>query len=279
MKGNNDNIPLVSVCIPSYNSGLYIERTISSILNQTFEDLELIICDDCSTDDTVEKIRKFDDPRIRLYINEENLGIGPNWNRCLELCRGQYIKLICADDIIVPELIAREVKILNNHSNVVAVESDTAFIDSVGRPKGSYKRYPDGPIVSGRKIARNGIFVKDYFGAPLANTFRKSVLKEIKGFDTDYKYILDYDFFLRMAFHGDIYIIHEPLNYFRLRQSSNTDKVLSSESNVYLEEHKMLLRKNRELLKLNDLEVQLSILARRILTAGSKLYVRRRRIR
>lgn len=276
MRKKYDDI-LVSVCIPTYNSALYIERTIRSVLNQTHENIELIICDDCSTDNTVEKIKKFNDERIRLYVNEINLGIAGNWNKCLNVCTGKYIKLICADDVIALELIEEEIKILEKYPDVVMVESDTVFIDSVNRQIGKYNRHPGGPILNGTTVAMHGILCKDYFGAPVANTFRRSSLKQVHGFDRAFKYILDYDFFMRLAFTGNIYVIHQPMNYFRLRDSSNTDKVLSTDSKVYLEEHKMLLKKNKDKLNLNTFTYHLSVLIRMILTAGSKVYIRSRK--
>ena len=73
---------------------------------------------------------------------------------------------------------------------------------------------------------------------------------------------------------GDVYVIHEPLNYFRLRNDSNTGKVLSTERKAYVDEHKMLLDKHRDILHINGLEYQLSVLMRKILNAGSYVYLK-----
>ena len=75
MMTNRTEKPLISVCIPAYNNADYISDTIQCILDQTLTDLELIICDDHSKDNTVDVIKSFDDPRIRLLINEKNLVI------------------------------------------------------------------------------------------------------------------------------------------------------------------------------------------------------------
>lgn len=103
--------PLVSVCIPTYNNEDTIEETVSSVLRQTWKNLELVIVDDGSSDRTYELVTELaaEDKRIRLYRNGENLGMAGNWNRCLSLCRGDYLKLLCGDDLIHETLLEREV--------------------------------------------------------------------------------------------------------------------------------------------------------------------------
>jgi glycosyltransferase involved in cell wall biosynthesis len=104
--------PLVSVCIPAYNNAAYIKDTIDSVLHQTYPNLELVICDDKSTDNTVEVIEKIKDDRIKLYKNEKNLGMSGNWNHCLSKCSGDFIKLICADDMLAETALEKEVNAL-----------------------------------------------------------------------------------------------------------------------------------------------------------------------
>ena len=100
--------PLVSVCIPAYNNAAYIKETIDSILKQTWKNLELVICDDKSKDNTIEVIESIKDDRIRLCKNEKNLGMSGNWNKCLHECKGEFIKLICADDMLREDAIEKE---------------------------------------------------------------------------------------------------------------------------------------------------------------------------
>lgn len=274
MMMKKDKNPLVSVCIPSYNNADYIAETIQCILNQSLTDLELVICDDHSSDKTVDVINTFKDERIRLFINEKNLGMSGNWNECLKKCRGKYIKLICADDMLALTALEKEVTALENNPSVVLAESDTQFRDLQGNTRGSYKRYHASGIVSGKKIAKAGLFFKNYFGAPLNNTFRASVLQKVHGFDTEFTYILDYNFFMDVACLGDVFIIHEPLNYFRLRSDSNTGKVLTKEQESYVNEHKMLLDKHKDILKISPIQYKLSVAMRKCLNFGSAIYLK-----
>lgn len=269
--------PLVSVCIPAYNSAGYIMDTVNSILNQTYRNLELVVVDDCSTDDTYEVLCAIQDERLKLYRNEHNLGMSGNWNRCLKLCSGEYVKLICADDLLAENALELEVSALEEHSTAVIAESDTKLVDLDGDGKGFYKRYGKKGLVDGRKICRRGFFNKDYFGAPQANTFRRSVAEKIGGFDPAFTYILDYDFFVSLACEGDVYIIHESLNFFRVRKESNTGAVMGEDKEktaVYVAEHRHLLEKNRQRLQLSGFDIWLSVLIRRFRCFAASVYLK-----
>ncbi len=267
--------PLVSVCIPAYNNAAYIKETIDSILGQTYSNLELVICDDRSKDDTVKVIEAIKDDRIKLFQNEKNLGMSGNWNHCLSKCSGEFIKLICADDMLAPDCLKKEVQALIDHPSAVLAESDTRLFDLNGKPKGFYKRYKTSGLTDGKKIARAGLFVKNYFGAPLANTFRKSSLKKAGGFDSWYTYILDYDFWVKLACMGDVYIIHEPLNYFRVRNDSNTGEVMAGDkTDDYVKEHIHLLKKYREELQLSKADMRKSVRIRKLRNFAAGVYLK-----
>jgi len=267
--------PLVSVCIPAYNNAAYIKETIDSILKQTYENIELVICDDKSKDNTVEVIESIKDDRIKLYKNEKNLGMSGNWNNCLSKCQGDFIKLVCADDILREDCLEKEVQALMDNPTAVLAESDTKLLDLNGKAKGFYKRYKTKGLENGKKIARAGFFVKNYFGAPQANTFRRSAMEQAGGFDTWYTYILDYDFWVTLACMGDVYIIHEPLNYFRVRNDSNTGEVLNgSKTNVYVDEHIHLVNKFKNELQLSEADIKRSIAIRKFRNFAAGVYLK-----
>jgi len=95
--------PLVSVLMTAYNREKYIAEAIESVLASTFQDFELIIVDDCSSDHTVEIVRLYtSDPRLQVHVNEKNLGDYPNRNRAASLAKGQYLKYVDSDDYIYP---------------------------------------------------------------------------------------------------------------------------------------------------------------------------------
>lgn len=108
----------VSVLIPVYNAAAFLKDSVNSILNQTFDDFELILLNDASSDNSEEIIRGFDDPRIRYYKNEKNLGISGSRNKLLDLARGEYLAVMDNDDLSVPDRLAAQVAYLDANPEV-----------------------------------------------------------------------------------------------------------------------------------------------------------------
>jgi len=115
---NNTQIPVVSIIMPVYNVEKYVTEAIESILSQTYTDFELIILDDSSTDNSVEKIIKFKDPRIVVHRNIENIGLAENLNIGLRLAKGKYIARMDGDDISLPERLRIQIEYLDTHSDI-----------------------------------------------------------------------------------------------------------------------------------------------------------------
>lgn len=270
---------LVSICIPAYNSEKFIKKTVASILRQTYENIELIIVDDCSSDGTYALMEEFAkaDKRVRIYKNDENLGMSGNWNKCLSLCTGDYMKLCCADDLLARRAVEKEVAALENNPSAVLVCSDTKLVDVNGKPKGFYKRYKKQGLVDGAYVVKKGFFSQDYFGAPQANTFRRSAYEKTIGIDPYFTYIVDYDFLVSIAMQGDIYIIHEPLNLFCVRNDSNTGNVMGGDKeklDIYLKEHYHLFNKQKTALNLTDRDIRLCMAKRRLRCFMASVYLK-----
>ena len=90
--------PTVSVCIPTYNGEQYVERTIRSVLAQTYKDFELVVRDDGSTDATLDVVQRIDDSRVRIVAGRKNVGAGANFDLAASEATGTYVKLLCQDD-------------------------------------------------------------------------------------------------------------------------------------------------------------------------------------
>ncbi|MBX4258430.1 glycosyltransferase [Clostridium estertheticum] len=130
---NTKLTPKVSVIIPSYNHGRFIENAINSVLNQTFKDFELIIADDASPDDSVEKIRRFKDSRIKFYSFEQNKGAVDTTNFCITKCVGEYIALLNSDDAWKENKLEMQVRFLDENLDIGAVFTDALFINEEGK--------------------------------------------------------------------------------------------------------------------------------------------------
>ena len=126
--------PLLSVGLPVYNGLPYLEETLRSIRESTFEDYELIVCDNASTDATGDLLRSFaaEDDRIRYVRNERNIGAARNYNKCLELARGKYFRWVASDDVHSPGAVASCIEALEAEPSIVLAFPETRLIDAQG---------------------------------------------------------------------------------------------------------------------------------------------------
>ena len=132
--------PRVSIGLPVFNGEKYLEEALNSILAQTYQDFELIISDNASTDRTQQICLSYaaKDSRIRYYRNERNLGASKNFNRVLELSSGEYFKWAAHDDILAPEFLEKCMSVLDQDPSIVLCYSKTASIDERGDLVGTY---------------------------------------------------------------------------------------------------------------------------------------------
>lgn len=132
MQGTERAVPRVGVGMPVYNGANFVAEAIESLLNQTFEDFELVICDNASTDETPEICLDYaaTDRRVRYLRNRTNLGGGPNYRRVFELSRGEFFKIANHDDVSHPEFLERCVSVLDGNPEIVSAYPLTADIDS-----------------------------------------------------------------------------------------------------------------------------------------------------
>ncbi|CDN12425.1 MAG: glycosyltransferase [Richelia sp.] len=131
MKSEN---PRVSIGLPVYNGARFLQETIEAILNQSFQDFELIIADNASTDKTEEICKEFaaKDKRIRYHRNQQNIGAAPNYNIVFQLSRGKYFKWAAHDDIFAPTFVEKCVEILEKKPDIVLCHSMAKVIDDNG---------------------------------------------------------------------------------------------------------------------------------------------------
>jgi glycosyltransferase involved in cell wall biosynthesis len=126
---NAVHVPVVSILIPAYNAGLFVEEAMKAMLAQTWTDFELVIIDDGSTDDTYRILEKIadQDSRVRLVKNEQNMGLIATLNRGLQMATGKYIARMDADDYSPPQRLSLQVAYLESHQRTVAVGSNGLF--------------------------------------------------------------------------------------------------------------------------------------------------------
>jgi glycosyltransferase involved in cell wall biosynthesis len=144
------NQPRLSIGLPVYNGEKFLNRAIDSLLSQTFEDFELIISDNASTDQTEKICRAYidQDKRIRYYRNEKNQGCAPNFNRVFELSSGEYFKWAAYDDLYAPDFLKKCIEVLDQDPTIILCHSQVSIIDEYGKFIQNYdvKLKTDSPI-------------------------------------------------------------------------------------------------------------------------------------
>lgn len=211
-------MPKVSVIISAFNHEKYVTESIKSILNQTFQDFELIVVDNGSTDSTYRVIKSIKDPRIRVFRIKKNDGFGHALNFASSKSRGEYISLFSSDDICVKKKLNKQVEYLDQHSEVGAVFSQAQMIDEEGNEiKEHY--YHD---VFDQKN-RNRFEWLNYFfynGNCLcfpSALIRRSLYKKIEYENERLAQLHDFDVWIRICLKQDIYVFSEKLVKFRIR--------------------------------------------------------------
>jgi glycosyltransferase involved in cell wall biosynthesis len=228
------NTGLVSICIPTFNGAQFLEEALLSIINQTYKNIEIIISDDGSSDDSIEIAENFkSESAFPVFIyNHSPSGIGANWNNCISKSNGEYVKFLFQDDLLIPDCIRTMVEIINKNKEIGMVACKRTIINENRRSKwalGWLSKYGDlqqklnlpvGKInILGKEIFKHKEFCKDPYnkiGEPTALMFRKSIIDKTGLFRTDLHQILDLEFYYRVLKFYKIAIINENLVEFRL---------------------------------------------------------------
>ena len=224
-------MPKVSVVVPNYNHARFLRRRIDTILVQTFQDFELILLDDCSTDASRPILREYAcDPRVRLEFNEANSGSAfKQWNRGVRLARGKYVWIAESDDYADERLLERLVAVLDDSPQVTfaycrswRVSSDDGldgFEDLYLVPLAGHPWTADF-CVEGLGLCRECFSHVNAVPNISAVVFRKNVYDAIGGADESLHLCGDWKLWADMALRGSVAYLCEPLNYFRFHDAS-----------------------------------------------------------
>lgn len=222
----------ISVLIPSYNNAHFLPELIESIFNQTYQDFEIVICDDCSTDDSVNVIKKYSDPRIRFFRNKKNLGIVANMNRCVSLAAGQYVYMIGSDDVMYPTNLERKLKFLEAHPDVGLVCSDIDVIDKTGSRLGKiWSSMPKEDAVFEQKDFFKRLMLEGNFICHPSVLMRKRC-HEMQGlYDARFPSCQDYELWARLSLHYKLGYLAEPLIGYRWHSNNLTQQYRGDQAN------------------------------------------------
>lgn len=216
---------LVSIYINAYNEEKFISDTIKSVLNQTYKNLEIIVVDDCSTDKTLEIVRSFDDPRIKIYKNDINMNIPYSCNKGISFAEGDYIAHIDADDIWYPDKLEKQISFLESNPEYGACFTWSDVIDADGNPANDL--YPETKSVYAIKnmaqaemfrylIENSNHFSHSAFAAKV------EIVKKLGYHDVSTLFLHDFDCWLRLLTICPVYVLQEPLSAVRKHNDNNS---------------------------------------------------------
>jgi hypothetical protein len=204
--------PRVTVLMAVHNGERYVRESIQSILGQTFEDFELLVVDDASTDGTARIVESFDDGRIRVLRNERNMGQVPSLNRGLRESRGAYVARLDADDTSRPTRLQRQVEVLDVQPQVALVGTWVDAVDERGRLLGSLRQVLDDYV----DFLYRTLVMQVYISHPAA-MYRRDQVLALGGYDEDMAPSEDKDLWRKLALaRREARIVGEPLVRYRV---------------------------------------------------------------
>jgi len=206
------NPPLVSIVIPSFNQGRFIEETILSVLNQDYPAIELIIIDGGSRDQSVETIKKYEG-KIAYWVSEPDQGQADAINKGWRFASGDFLGWLNSDDLLLPNATPSSVEFLTNNRDYGFVYGDVFRIDEDGHPLSCTK---NGDFDVVQMILDSG-----WISQP-GNLFRRSLYKAIGELDTSLHFQLDLDYWFRAGLYGKVGHLKMPLAKFRIHNRSKT---------------------------------------------------------
>ncbi len=205
-------MPSVTVCIPTYNGAVHLAACLNSVCSQTYRDLEILVVDDCSSDHTPDIVAEYQkqDSRVCFTRNERNLGLVANWDRCIALAGGEYIKFAFQDDVLYPRCVEalmgamqRGVRFAFCAREFIAEdESSKARTRSMERARTRINTlFADKGLISPEVFCQSilGVMPTNVVGEPTVTLMHRSVLTRYGPFNPDFVQLLDFEFWCRVG--------------------------------------------------------------------------------
>lgn len=226
--------PVISVCVPTHNGEKDLAECLTSVVNQTFTDFEVLILDNASSDRTVDIAREYaaKDQRFRILVNESNLGLTGNLNRSVELAHGEWIKFLFQDDLIASNCLERMFAAIERGDRLIACKRDFVFSPDVpDNIRGFYLSIPslDGIFAGQNFIAGDDLsnavldnLGLNIVGEPIALLFSREIFQKFGKFNPHLLQISDIEFNTRIGINTGVKFIPEILATLRVHDKSTS---------------------------------------------------------
>jgi glycosyltransferase involved in cell wall biosynthesis len=233
-------MPAVSIIVPNYNHARFLPKRMDSILGQTFQDFELILLDDCSSDSSRSILAQYaKDPRVRIEFNEANSGSTfKQWNKGVRLAKGEYVWIAESDDYADSRLLERLMAVLVADPKIAFAYCRSRCVDEADRP-GAFvdvhlrydpQRWTTDFCDDGHDALRSYFWLYNPIVNASAVVFRKYIFEEVGGADETLRYCGDWKLWASLVLKGKLAYLAEPLNYYRFHgatvRSNSADRAL-----------------------------------------------------
>ncbi len=215
-KSKNLLRPLVSICIPNYNCEKYVAEAIKSALNQTYRNIEVIVIDNCSTDNSWDIIKSF---KIRAIRNKINIGSTANFNKCIRTAKGKYLKILHSDDILDRDCVRKQADLMERHESVGMVHGKTIVIDEHKNKIKEVALHDKDVIMNGaekldRLLCGNHVMFPSVM-------LRKEAVDEAGFFDPRLYYCNDWDLWMRICLRHDAAYLKDTMAFYRVHDENS----------------------------------------------------------
>ncbi|MGV1007389.1 MAG: glycosyltransferase family 2 protein [Dermatophilaceae bacterium] len=248
--------PRVSVVVPSYNNAGFIELTVESILASTFTDFELLIADHRSTDGTWQALQRYAGlPRVRIWQTAPGGGAAANWRAVTDAAGGEFLKLVCGDDLIYPTCLRDQVDAMDAHPQVTLVCARRDLIDAHGtivlggRGMARISGYHPGR----NAVRRSVVTGTNIFGEPASVLIRRAVLDQVGGWWSEFPYVIDQATYTQVLLRGDLYAVDKSLAAFRISDHQWSVELAEEQARQVVAFHSALAQRTPGLLSGTDL--------------------------
>lgn len=213
----------ISIITASYNYENYIKETVQSVLSQTYNDWEMIIVDDCSTDNSIDVIKSYNDDRIKLFVNEKNLGLKETLKRGIKEASSDWIVFLESDDVLAPDYLAKKVEIAQKYNDINLIFNDCEFFGDEERVKAF-----EHALKKTRSLLQNQSYPKkmfyDFYQSNKIFTFSSVMAKRSHllkvNFNPKLDYLIDWHLWIQLSSLGKFYYLPEKLTKWRLPKNS-----------------------------------------------------------
>lgn len=224
-------MPKVSVIIPNYNHANYLQERIESVLSQSFQDFEVIILDDNSTDNSLDVINQYKNhPKVKqiLTYNENSGSTFKQWNKGINYAKGEWIWIAESDDSCEKNFLESLLQNVGNNQNIVLSYSQSSRMNGVGEITGNWKtfthdisnQFSNSFVINGEQFVHDYLSIRNVIPNASAVIFRKDAFVNAGKADEDIRYNSDWLLWIKLALLGDISFCKQTLNHFRYHEKS-----------------------------------------------------------